>query len=242
MGLYTGGMSETYPQTEEAGGLGALMGRATSLALGLISLARAALAQFGAAPPSAAYARLILRRYVVPAEATVRRAILILASTLPLPVLRAGGPSRGASAPPRKPPHAPPASRYPVFCLTEAAPRARAPRLAPEAALPSIRFLDVPSPPTPAPRLRPSADEDAMTTRLQRRLFALERAYLDPEREARRYLRLRLRNAAKGRALRSLSFARVPGNTRHLYAPFRDVLQAINTAAQDAGLPTPDSS
>lgn len=217
------------------------MGRATGLALGLISLARAALAQFGAAPAPAAYLRLVLRRYVVPAEATVRRAILILAARLPLPVLRAGRVS-GKAPPPRKPPHASPGARPPVFCLTEAAPRARAPRPAPEAPLPSIRFLDVPSPPAPAPGRRPSADEDAMTARLLRRLSALERAYLDPEREARRYLRRRLRDGARGRALRGLSFARIPGNSRHLYAPFRDILHAINTAAQAAGLPISDSS
>ncbi|PKP82171.1 MAG: hypothetical protein CVT79_07735 [Alphaproteobacteria bacterium HGW-Alphaproteobacteria-18] len=234
-------MSETYQPTEDETGLGALMGRATSLALGLIALARAALAQFGAAPPPAAYTRLILRRYVVPAEATVRRAILVLAATLSLPVLRVAA----ASARPARPPApAQPAARYPVFCLTEAAPRPRRPRPAPEAALPRILFLDTLTPAAPAPKPRPPADEEevASQTRLLRRLFALERAYLYPEREARRYLRRRARDGAKGRAPRRLAFARIPGNTRHLYAPFRDVLEDMNTAAEETLLERRDTS
>lgn len=232
-------MSDTHQPTEERSSLAALMGRATSLALGLISLARAALVQFGPAPPPAAYTRLILRRYVVPAEATVRRAILVLAATLPLPVLRAAA----ASARPAKPPApAQQAVRYPVFCLTEAAPRPRRPRPAPEAALPRILFLDTPAAPGPKPR--PSADDvkAASQTRLLRRLFALERAYLYPEREARRYLRRCARDAAKGRAPRRLAFTRIPGNTRHLYTPFRDVLEDMNLAAMETLAPAPNSS
>lgn len=234
-------MSDTPPPPEDQSSLAALMGRAASLALGLISLARAALAQFGPAPPPAGYTRFILRRYVVPAEATVRRAILVLAATLPLPVLRGAAAS---ARPPGPAAPAPPATRYPVFCLTEAAPRARRPGPAPEAALPRILFLDTPMPAAPTPKSRPLTDEvEAISeTRLLRRLFALERAYLDPQREVRRYLRRRARDGAKGRAPRRLAFMRIPGNTRHLYAPFRDVLQAMNTAAQDTLLERSDTS
>lgn len=226
-------MSETDPQTEDETGVVALLHRATALALGLIAMARAALAQFGPAPPPAAYTRLILRRFVVPAEATVRRAILVLAGTLPLPVVRAASARRTA---PKAPPKVQPGIRYPVFCLTEPEPRARRPRPAPEAALPRIRFLDTPTPAALAPRPRPSADEIETTseTRLLRRLFALERAYLSPWREARRYLRRCARDEARGRAPRRLAFTRIPGNTRHLYAPFRNVLQDMNLAAQDS--------
>lgn len=226
-------MSETDPQAEDETGVVALLRRATGLALGLISMARAALAQFGPAPPPAAYTRLILRRFVVPAEATVRRAILVLAGTLPLPAVRAASAKRTA---PKAPPKVQPDIRYPVFCLTEPEPRGRRPRPAPEAALPRIRFLDTPTPAALAPRPRPSADEieTASETRLLRRLFALERAYLSPWREARRYLRRCARDEARGRAPRRLAFTRIPGNTRHLYAPFRDVLQDMNLAAQDS--------
>ncbi|WP_157532582.1 hypothetical protein [Hyphomonas polymorpha] len=226
-------MSETDPQTEDETGVAALLRRATGLALGLMAMARAALAQFGAAPPPAAYTRLILRRFVVPAEATVRRAILLLAGTLPQPVLR---PAASARPAPKAPPKAQPGIRYPVFCLTEAEPRARRPRPAPEAALPRILFLDTPTPSLPAPKPRPSADEieTASQTRLLRRLFALERAYLNPWREARRYLRRCARAEADGRAPHRLAFTRIPGDTRHLYAPFRNVLQDMNLAAQDS--------
>lgn len=226
-------MSETDPQTEDETGVVALLCRATGLALGLIAMARAALAQFGAAPPPAAYTRLILRRFVVPAEATVRRAILVLAGTLPLPAVRPASAKRAA---PKALPPAKPGIRYPVFCLTEPEPRARRPRPAPEAPLPRILFLDTPTPTAPAPKPRRSADEEgaASETRLLRRLFALERAYLSPWREARRYLRRCARAEARGRAPRRLAFTRIPGNTRHLYAPFRDVLQDMNLAAQDS--------
>ncbi|MBA4226392.1 MAG: hypothetical protein C0456_07140 [Hyphomonas sp.] len=226
-------MSETDPQTEDETGVVALLRRATGLALGLIAMARAALAQFGAAPPPAAYTRLILRRFVVPAEATVRRAILVLAGTLPLPAVR---PASAARAAPKAPPRARPGIRYPVFCLTEPAPRARRPRPAPEAPLPRILFLDTPTPAAPAPKNRPATDEEeaASETRLLRRLFALERAYLNPWREARRYLRRCARDEARGRAPRRLAFTRIPGNTRHLYAPFRDILQDMNLAAEDS--------
>lgn len=216
-----------------------LMGMATSLALGLITLARAALAGFaGRAFPRSA-GLLILRRFVVPAEATVRRAILVVASTLPLPVPR---PRAEGQTPPRNPPSTSlQSARRPVFCLTEPL---RAPRKSggPATPLPRITILDAAALQPRAPKKDPAADDRALAIALQRRLIALEEAYADPIRQARRYLRRRAREGAAATPRVPLAFFHIPGNGPHMPPRFRDVLSALNGMAMETLLPQPDSS
>ena len=240
-------MSELPPPPEDETSLGALMKRASSLALGLIVLARAALGRFGGAPASRGAAALILRRFILPAEATVRRAIVVLAATLPPLRQVARGGSKGQGKPP--PPPLPGVPRPPVFCLSE--PSARRSTAKAEAAAgvnegPRISLLDwsasPPAPPLPSKK-RPEADDAACCARLLRRLAALESAYEDPLRQARRYQR---RQAAAGRrgalSKAPLSFSRIPGNTRHLHQAFRFILEDMNLAALEHLAPAPDSS
>ncbi|MFN4186106.1 MAG: hypothetical protein ACK4M6_15135 [Hyphomonas sp.] len=238
-------MSETDQPTEEGTGLGALMGRATSLALGLIVLARAALAKYGDAPAPRSAAELILRRFILPAESTVRRAILVLATTLPPFRPGARAKSGGQGKPPPPPPKGVP--RPPVFRLTEPLPRP-AVRAAKASAKgeegPRISLLDfAPRPLAPAPKIHPRADDSAHSARLLRRLAALENAYLDPIRQARRYLRRRAAAALSAAPVKApLSFSRIPGNTRHLLQEFRYVLEDMNRAASETLAPALNSS
>ena len=228
-------MSETYPQTEEASPLRVLIGHANSLILGMIVLARAALAGFGAAPVPRAAARLILRRFVLPAEAALRRLILMVAATFPPVILRPRMARVGKGAPP--PPRPGAANSRPVFCLTEPQPRVRLP-LAP---LPRIRFLDVAQ--APAKIADPQAEDAAFSGRLLRRLLALEAAFENPQGEARRLLRRDAARAAKGAPARAmLSFFRIPGDTPGLHDTSRSILKEVNQIASTAQLPQPDSS
>ena len=230
-------MSQTDPQTEEASPLRVLIGHATSLALGLIVLARAALAGFGDAPVPRAAARLILRRFILPAEATVRRAVLAIAATLPPVIVRPRGARAGKGRPP--PPRPAGARGLPAFCLTEPQPRVRRP-LAP---LPRIRFLDVATPPAPVKENRSPADDAAVSARLLRRLQALEIAWQRPYDQARRLLRRRAAEAAKGAPAKPLlSFFRIPGDTPGLDETSRGILKEMNQLAAAAQLLQPDSS
>ncbi|MFN3609570.1 MAG: hypothetical protein ACK4Y9_10940 [Hyphomonas sp.] len=240
-------MSEHPPPPEDETSLGALVRRVSSLALGFIVLARAALAKFGDAPAPRRAAGLVLRKFILPAEAIVRRAILVLAATLPPVRPGARSKPKGQGKPP--PPPGSSAARPPVFCLTEPLPRTVA-RAAKAAAKvdegPRISLVDwVTSAPAPAlpPQTRPRADDAAYAARLLRRLAALENAYGDIFHQARRYLRRRAAAARSGAAPKPpLSFSRIPGNTRHLHQEFRFVLEDMNLAASETLAPALNSS
>lgn len=226
--------------------LGALMGRGTSFALGLICLARAALAHYGEGALPEAAARLILRRFILPAEAAVRRAILVVAASMKVSVPRSTGKREGPAKAP--PPAAPGRARRPVFRLSEPAGRKTRPLVKPED-YPRITLLDEAAlrqrSRPPVSQKRPKTDGKGIAARLFYRLAALEAAYGDPEREARRFLRARARaqKAANGAPLRlPLAFIRIPGHGRHLHQTFREVLEDLNRAAFKTLLPKPDSS
>ncbi|MBY9066593.1 hypothetical protein K1X12_06760 [Hyphomonas sp. WL0036] len=175
----------------------------------------------------------------MPAEATVRRAILVVASTLPLPVHR---PRAEGQAPPRNPPPTSlQSARRPVFCLTEPV---RPPRKSsgPATALPRITILDDAALQPRPPKKDPAADDRALAVALQRRLIALEDAYADPVRQARRYLRRRVREGAAATPRVPLAFFRIPGSGPHMPPRFREVLSALNGMAMETLLPPPDSS
>ncbi|ABI75508.1 hypothetical protein HNE_0608 [Hyphomonas neptunium ATCC 15444] len=238
-------MSELPPPPEDETSPGALIRRASSLALGLIVLARAALARFDDASVPRRAAGLVLRKFILPAEAIVRRAILVLAATLPPVRPGAHAKPKGQGKPP--PPPKSGAPRAPIFCLTEPLPRPaiRAAKAAPKVDEgPRISLLDwsAPAPALP-PKIRPKADEAVHCARLLRRLAALENAYADILGQARRYLRRRAAAARSGAPSKApLSFSRIPGNTRHLLQEFRFVLEDMNLAASETLAPAPNSS
>lgn len=180
-------MSETYPPTEDPNALDRLLGRGRTLILGLIDAAQRELAR---RPPglAAKVCRQILRDYIAPAEAALRRAIFIIAATLPAQPAETPRPPAGTPArlpPPRGPVRAAATTApRPVFRLTE--PDPGAPRSVPPALCQ----------PGNAPAERRSADPFAAERKLIRRLTALSAAAEDPVREAARWLRHRAREHA----------------------------------------------
>lgn len=186
--------------------------------------------------------RRAVRRYLVPAEAAMRRALYLIAVTLTLPAPRAPG---NKAAPPRKGGNiAPPATRPrpPLFRFTETAPAPPAHKI-PEDRLPRISVPGItprPVPPPPVPRNPP--DFAAYEARILRRFNALETAFLDPGRAA---LRLARRLARQPKPRPGLSLIHIPGTaSKTLAAPVRSLLERLNTAVlEEAVRPlVPDTS
>ncbi|MFN3910896.1 hypothetical protein [Hyphomonas sp.] len=185
---------------------------------------------------TAAFLRSLLRHYLVPAEAVLRRAIHLIAATLPPLAPGSRPPSKpGASAQPgeSRDPDLAPMPRAPAFRLTEPEPR------------PSTNFLPVnqrprisvagDAPPLPAPVPR-KPDPAKLEARLRRRLAALHAAWDDPVAAAQRLQRLRARKPA---ARPKLSFLNVPGlKARPIAEIGQRILRDLNAAAFEASLNT----
>lgn len=211
-----------------------LLGRARLFILDLINFIDSALARLPASPPRRAIAYLT-RRALLPAEAALRRAILLIATKLDMPAPRAPV-ARPATRPAARPPERQaPAARAPVFRISEPLPRVAkadgAPPKAeylPEHLLPRIRMLTdavlsaPPPPPLPAPVVR---DPGA---RFFRRFAALRRAYEDPVREARRWLR---RQGKPPAARAPIASGKIPGARRALGADALSLLRELTEAA-----------
>ena len=209
---------DTEDQIPEEDALSYLLGRARWFILNLIDFIDTALARLPASPPRQAIAYLT-RRALLPAEAALRRAILLIASEMEMPAPRAprAKPKRPAAPPLRR---QTPGARAPVFRMSEPSPRAaKAEGFLPKAdyllehLLPRIRTLTdevlgaLSPPPPPAPA---ALDHGA---RFFRRLAALRQAYDDPQREARRWLR---RNAAPAQRPAPIASEKIPGMRRAL--------------------------
>ena len=221
---------DTEDQIPAEDALSYLLGRARWFILNLIDFMDTALARQPASPSRQVVAYLT-RRALLPAEAALRRAILLIASEMELPVPRA---PQAKSTRPAAPLLRKEASgaRAPVFRMNEPPPRAAktegAPPKAgylPEHLFPRIRtltddVLSAPPPPLPAPAAR---DPGA---RFFRRLAALRQAYDDPRREARRWLR---RNAAP--AQRPAPVISGPGTRRALGPDAQALLRELTEAA-----------
>jgi hypothetical protein len=162
----------------------------------------------------------IARAVLLPAEAALRRLIhLIAGSIAPLPISpsailpRAAGevPQRGGGGSPMHTPPPPP----PLFRLTEPLPRAR------NTDAPTKSQSENRTPRAPA---GPSAYEAT----LQRRFAALQAAFADPLRAARRLQRLAARLAP---AAPALSLEQIPGLASELLTDGnRDTLERLNLA------------
>lgn len=225
---------DTEDQIPAEDALNYLLGRARLFILDLINFIDTALARLPASPPRQAIAYLT-RRALLPAEAALRRAILLIASELDMPVPRAPVAISASRLAARPPGRQAPAACAPIFRMSEPPPRAAeadgVPPTAeylPEHLLPRIRTLTdevlsaPPPPPLPAPVVR---DPGA---RFFRRFAALRQAYEDPVREARRWLR---RQGAPHAARAPIASGKIPGARRALGADAQALLRELTEAA-----------
>lgn len=209
-------MTPRRPLHEDPDALDRLLGQARGLILGLIAEASRLLG--GARTKEALNAA--LRTAILPAEAALRRAILLIARTL-------SAPSRPAARTPPSHPAIPSADarapRRPSFRMREARPRAGA------------------AAPAPKPGSAATPYDPARTAaRLARRLEALDAAAANPVREARRWLRRTLKAAATRKPLPIPRFDHIPGLTA-LPQESRPLLTTLNAEARNL-FTLPDTS
>jgi hypothetical protein len=180
---------ETNPFTpQERAAINAGLDDADAALTGFLVLIRTQINQSRTGPLARKLIAKILRTLLVPAEALLRRAIHILADIVaPLPA-RPSRPPPPKSARPAKAAARPARARAPVFRLTEPAQRPPG-RTLPVSQRPMISVPGLT--PRPAPALRRKSDPFALEARFLRRFEALEYAFNDPLREARRLQRRR---------------------------------------------------
>ena len=224
---------DTNAQLPDDYALNDLLGRARLFIVELIAFIETALRRLPEHPSRQALGY-ITRRGLVPAETALRRAILLIASTLEAPAPRAA--SGKAARPPTPAPHMPaaPAARAPVFRMSEPQPRpvkGAAPRAdhLPETLLPRLRVLTDDVLFAPPAQAKPAPPPRDPATGFLRRLEALRRAYDDPVREARRWLR---RKAAPGPRPPPISAGRIPGARRALGETANSLLRELTDAAR----------
>lgn len=167
----------------------------------------------------------IAQAVLLPAEAALRRLIHLIAGSLaPLPATFSGPACTGGA--PGYQTAADPKSRTPLFRLTEPLPRDAAKPAQPG---PHIRSFDTPAEAQPETRIqRAPADPSAYEANLQRRFAALQAAFADPVRAARRLQRLAERLAP---AAPVLSLEDIPGLASDVITDEnRDTLQRLNLA------------
>lgn len=214
-----------------------LLGRARYFILGLIGFIDTALERLGDTPLNARAVRYLMRRALLPAEAALRRAILLIATTLPPPA-----PARAQSRAARQPAAAatgkPAAPRAPLFRMSEPQPRPTHYRktdhlsedLMPRVTLLTESVLRA----RPAPAQPPPAPQDPAAA-FYRRFQALRAAYNDPAPYARRWLRRRARSAIS--AAKTLAPVKVPGASRALGENTISLLKDLTQAARARALP-----
>lgn len=237
-------MENTAPQPTDDP-VHALLEQARQFILGMVAFIDGVFSRLGDAPLSAGLARHLTRHALMPAEAALRRAILIIAASLPVPALRAVK-SRAApdTARPRAPAASPRPSARPRFNMNELPPRVRdgaadhpeTDYLAEDEISRITVFADAvmhapPPPPLPAPA--PPRDPAAS---FHRRFAALQAALNDARGEAERWARRRIRKMARPGAVQRplpvpLSLPRlgksIEDDTRNL---LRDLTETTNTS------------
>lgn len=211
--------------TEEIDATDALLGRARQFILAMVEIVRSRM--ITPRGLAAKHCRTLLAEFVAPAEAALRRAILIIAAGLPAPELRARAPT-AAPSPSRDGPitRAAPEHPLPVFRLSEPVPQAAAPR-------------PVPARDPVASTTRAAPYPDAAREALLRRLEALEIAAADPIRAAERWRRRQPLPvpAASGEPQLPLDFFALPQTWLHLPGDLVVLLIELNAAALNACLP-----
>ena len=227
-------MDTAHQPTDEEAAVNALLGRARLFINDLIAFIEEILGRLGDTPLSRKLARHLTRHALVPAETALRRAVLIIAASLPVPILRPAKPRESAPAPDADTAAAKPKAarpRPPRFNMNEPAPRACAPATdyLPEDMLPRIRVLTdavLNAPPAPQKPAPPPRDSAAVFCR---RFDALYAAFLDMPAEAERWARRRIREMARpGAVQRSLPVPLVLPRLRKSADPdARDLLREL---------------
>ena len=219
----------------------ALLERARLFILDMVAFIEGIFGRLGEVPLTAKLARHLTRHALVPAELALRRAILIIAADLPVPVLKTRPQAPDAPAPRAAPSERASQPRPPRFNMNEPPPRkAKEAALHPETdyltddQLPRILVLtdDILAARSTPPPARPSRDA---STSFRRRFAALQAALSDPHGEARRWARRRIREMARpGAVQRSLPvplalprLARAIGHNVHDL--IRDLTDLTNT-------------
>lgn len=237
-------MLETPPPPEDDVPHGALIDEGGRLTNWLMTRLREALAARAGQLLSIPFLRGLMRDYILPAEAALRRAIHLIANTLP---------PLGATNPPRTSCHPgesrasrdkkshgdfpekagclegnrPRKLRKPLFRLTEPLPRPHT-NYIPANQRPRISVAGDPPPPAREPELY-TVRIERLKAQLRRRLAALTYAWEDPLRTAKRLQRLRARGRIRTPAL---SFLKIPGNgAETLGERGADILRELNTAS-----------
>ena len=189
----------------------------------------------------AALVRLLTRRFLVPAEAALRRAILLIAAKRAFPPAPAARPGKEPAKPARKAEgRSAPAERPPVFNMNEPRPRPKTGAI-PQDQMPRIIALNdaaVTAPGAPPRALRPlpgpAEAEATLTWRFFRRLDALSATIGNPGPAADRWLKSVARKAARQpeaiTAPPPLTFHKVPGQTKAAGAEAISLLNELNAA------------
>jgi len=205
------------PAAPEQDRINGLIGQAALLAIWLADELRRRLVPMPGQLLETRLLRHLVRHYLLPAEAAVRRAVHLIAAEMPLPQPAA------RKLPPK--PQSPKTPRAPAFRLTEPQPRPKTDHI-PARLAPRIRLL---TPGLPATRPRPVPPRSPPASyeeRLRRRFAALEAALASPVHQARRLLRLQARHS-KPKPL--LSLTKIPGyRSRPITDTGRAALDAIN--------------
>lgn len=224
-------MTETPPPSDQPDPHRALIDSGDGLTRWYIEEITALLAPEPGKVFGAGLLRWILRHFLLPAEAVLRRTVHLIAATLP--PLVAVKPASRTSAHPRtggrlarqiRNP------RTPLFRLTEPQPRPRTNYL-PVGQRPRISVPGI-TPPVPAKSASAQDRAEALEARLRRRLAAITAAWDDPDKAALRLQRLRARGKIRHPAL---AFFKIPGarasTLNDVAAP---ILRDLNSAAFDA--------
>lgn len=214
-----------------------LLGRARYFILDLIGFLDTALERLGNIPLSARVVRYLTRRALLPAEAALRRAIILMVPQLePAPAAPARAPAKASARPPAPRPQAAASPRAPLFRMSE--PQSRPVKYPeanylPEDLMPRITLLtDAVLRARPAAALPPVPRDPAAAFR--RRFEALRAAYEDPASVARRWRRRCAASAAT--AARTLSSGKIPGAARSLGQNALSLLQELTQAARTTPL------
>lgn len=184
-----------------------LLSRVRSFVLSLVTEIEDRLPQGEGAILPAALIRMLMQRWLIPAEVAMRRAILLIAAALPFVPQAAPAP---ASAPPQTSPRKAPegsgrvSARTPVFSMKEPQSGSKADDTAEDRLRRSLLLaaaMERPCPPlAPLRPLKSPAEEAArLQERFLSRLDALAFAIGNPEREAERWLRRQETEAEKRR-------------------------------------------
>lgn len=231
-------MEDTPPQPpDDLDILNGLLGRARYFILDLIGFLDTALERLGNTPLSARVVRYLTRRALLPAEAALRRAIILMAFQLePAPAALARAPAKASARPPSPGPQAAASPRAPLFRMSEPQPRpVKYPgtNYLPEELMPRITLLTeaaLEARPAAAP---PPAPRDPAAA-FRRRFEALRAAYEAPAPVARRWRRRCAASAAT--AARTLSSGKIPGAARPLGQNALSLLQELTQAARSTPL------